>query len=70
MCQKRGQPDGSDLSVSGRGREGAQAGWALPGGFHAARPLGGWASALAPELPGEAGAAAAGRRRLFLKFSN
>lgn len=38
MCQERGQPDGSDLSVSGAGWEGAQAGRALPGGFHAAQP--------------------------------
>lgn len=69
-CQKASQPDGSDLSVSAQGREGAQACRALPRGFQAARPWGGWASALTPELPAEAGAAAAGRGLLFLKFSS
>lgn len=70
MCEKGGQPDGSGLSASGPDREEAQVGQVLPGGFHAAQPLGGWASALAPELSGEAGVAATGRRLLFLKFSN
>lgn len=49
--------------MSGPGwKEPRLAGRSVPGGFHAAKPLGGWASALAPELPGEAGVAAAGRR--------
>lgn len=70
MCQKRSQPDGSDLPVSAQGREGAQASCALPPGCQAARPSGGWASGLTPEPLGEAGAAGAGSRLLFLKFSD
>lgn len=61
MCQKASQPDGSDLSVSAQGWEGAQARWSLPRGFQAAQPQGRWASALTPEILGEAGVAAAGR---------
>lgn len=59
-CQKRSQADGSDLSLFVQGRKGAQVSGALPRGFHAAQPLGGWASALTPELLGEAGVAVAG----------
>lgn len=70
MCQKASQPDGSDLSGSARGWEGAQACGALPRGFQAAWPPGGWASALTPELLGAAGTTVAGRRLPFLKFSN
>lgn len=70
MCQKRSQPDVSDLSVSVQGPEGARASRALPRDFHTAQSLGGWATALTPEPLGEAEAAATGRRLLFLRFSN
>lgn len=70
MCQKRSQPDVSDLSVSVQGPEGARASRALPRDFHTAQSLGGWATALTPEPLGEAEAAATGGRLLFLRFSN
>lgn len=54
MCAKRSQADGSDVSVSLQGPEGAQVSWCRRG--PAAQPLGGWASALTPALLGEAGA--------------
>lgn len=69
MCQKRSQPDGSDVPMSAQGWGSARLGC---GEASCSRqPLADdGASPLTPELLGEAGAAVAGRCQRFLEFSN